>query len=163
MNEKRREELFEKIKNEAEQFYKKLESVFCPYLRKKVNFNAKGLDHIKMKAWNRTRPVSDQYLRLKFLKLVPAVLQAAGTLQELHETKCMERLKFTGKWQFKMVPVKYYGFVAIINEIKIKIIIKEIENIQPYFWSIIPFWKTRNNEITGEIKKVFHEGDLEND
>jgi hypothetical protein len=116
-----------------------------------------------MKAWNRTRPVSDQYLRLKFLKLVPAVLQAAGTLQEFHEKNSMERLKLTGKWKFKIVPVKYYGFVAIVNEIKIKVIIKEIAEVPPYFWSIIPFWKTRNDEITGEIKKVFHEGDLEND
>jgi hypothetical protein len=163
MNEKDKEELFEKVKNEAEVFYKKLEPVSCPYLRKKVNFNAKGLDHIKMKAWNKTRPTSDQYLRLKFLKLVPVVLAAAGTLQELHEKNNMERLKLTGKWQFKMVPVKYYGFVAIVNDVKIKVIIKEIEAVPPYFWSIIPFWKTKNNEITGEIKKVFHEGDLEND
>lgn len=154
---------FEKIKKEAEEFYKTLDSAFCPYLKTKINFNAKGLDHIKMKSWNKTRLISDQYLRLKFLKLVPGVLQVAGTLQELHETNCMERLKFTGKWQFKMVPVKYYGFVAIVNRTKIKIIVKEIENVPPYFWSVIPFWKTKNNRITGEIKKVFHEGDLEND
>jgi hypothetical protein len=157
------QETFEIIKKEAEEFYKTIDPVLCPYLKNKIYFNAKGLDHIKMKSWNRARLVSDQYLRLKFLKLVPAVLAMAGTLQELQEKNCMERLKLTGKWQSKMVPVKYYGFIAIINGVKIKIIVKKVDGASPYFWSVIPFWKMKNNEITGEIKKVFHEGDLEND
>ncbi|MFH0819648.1 MAG: hypothetical protein V1892_01310 [bacterium] len=156
-------EKLQETKKAAEAFYENIGSVPCPYLKRSIVFNVKGLDHIKMKAWNKTRLSSDQYLRLKFLKLVPDVLRVAGTLQELLETNCMERLKFTGKWQHKMVSVKYYGFIAIINGIKIKIIIKEIEGVPPYFWSVIPFWKTKNNEIFGEIKKVFHEGDLEND
>ncbi len=157
------QKIFEKVKKEAEDFYKNLDSFYCPYLKTQVKFNSKGLNHIKMKAWNKTRSVSDQYMRLKFLKLAPAVLSVTGTLQEFHETNCMERLKFIGKWQFKMVPVKYYGFVAIINKIKIKIIVKETSGSSPYFWSIIPFWKTQKDEICQKIKKVFHDGDLEND
>ena len=154
-------ELFEKIKQEAECFYKTVNAVFCPYLKTKVHFNAKGLDHIKMKSWNKSRLVSDQYLRFKFLKLVPEVIKAAGTLQEFHETKTFERIKDTGKWQSIMRPVEYYGFVAIINKVKIKIIVKKVEGGQPYFWSVIPFWKNQKDEICQKIKKVFHEGDLE--
>lgn len=154
-------EKFQKIKQEAECFYKTVEAVVCPYLKLKVNFNAKGLDHIKMKSWNKARLVSDQYLRLKFLKLVPEVLKSSGTLQEFHETKNFERMKDTGRWQSVMKPVAYYGFVAIINSVKIKIIVKKVEGGQPYFWSVIPFWKKQNDEICQKIKKVFHEGDLE--
>jgi len=154
-------ELFEKTKQEAEAFYKTVNPVFCPYLKAKVNFNAKGLDHIKMKSWNKTRLISDQYLRFKFLKLVPEVLGTSGTLQEFHETKNFERIKYTGKWQMIMKPVAYYGFVAIINRIKIKIIIKKVEGGEPYFWSVIPFWKTQKDELCQKIKKVFYEGDLE--
>ena len=120
-------EQFEKVKQEAETFYKTVDAVFCPYLKSKVNLNAKGLDHIKMKSWNKTRLVPDQYLRLKFLKLVPEVLQAAGTLQELHETKNFESIKNTGKWQHTLKTVAYYGFVAIVRNVKIKIIIKKVE------------------------------------
>lgn len=153
--------LYKKVKQEAGDFYKTVNAVFCPYLKSKVNFNAKGLDHIKMKSWNKTRLVSDQYLRLKFLKLVPEALQASGTLQEFHETKNFERIKDTGEWQSIMKPVAYYGFVAIINNVKIKIIVKKVEGGQPYFWSVIPFWKTQKDEICQKIKKVFHEGNLE--
>lgn len=154
-------EQFKKIKQEAENFYKTIDGVLCPYLKSKVNFNAKGLDHIKMKSWNKTRLVSDQYLRFKFLKLVPEVLKAAGTLQEFYETKNFERIKDSGQWQYIMKPVNYYGFVAIINKVKIKIIIKKVEGGQPYFWSVIPFWKMQKDEISQKIKKVFHEGNLE--
>lgn len=154
-------EQFQKIKQEAEDFYKVVDTVICPYLKSKINFNAKGLDHIKMKSWNKTRLISDQYLRFKFLKLVPEVLKAAGTLQEFHETKNFERIKNIGEWQSVMKPVSYYGFVAIINKVKIKIIVKKVEGGQPYFWSVIPFWKNQKDEICLKIKKVFHEGDLE--
>ena len=156
-------EQFEKIKQDAELFYEGIDSMYCPYLRTKVNFNAKGLDHIKMKSWNKTRLISDQYLRLKFLKLVPEILQASGTLQEIHESKNFERVKNIGKWQNIMKNVTYYGFVAIVNKVKIKIIVKKIGNGQSYFWSVIPFWKTQKDPICQQTKKVFHEGDLEND
>lgn len=154
---------FEKTKKDAEDFYRTIGSVHCPYLKAKISFNAKGLDHIKMKSWNKSRLISDQYMRLKFIKLVPTLLNSSGTLQEHHERQVMERVKTTGKWQFIMKPVTYYGFVAIHNNTKIKIVVKKIENGQPYFWSVIPFWKTKKDELAQEIKKVFHEGDLEND
>jgi len=157
-------EKFNEIKEDAEEWYKKLDRADCPFLKRKVNFNAKGLDHIKFKAWNKTRPVSDQYLRLKFLRLAPKILEKSGTLQEYNETKNFERVNYGSRWQKLMVPVKYYGFVAILNySTKVKVIVKEVAGGQPYFWSIIPFWKNKKHPITEETKKVFHEGDLEND
>jgi len=106
---------FEQIKKEAEIIYKKIESVDSPYLKRKIHFNAKGLDHIKFKAWNKTRLESDQYFRLKFLKFAPAILGKSGTLQEYNETQNFERMKLTKGWSKKMVSVKYYGFVAMIK------------------------------------------------
>jgi len=146
-------ELLEKIKKEAEENYGKVDSVVCPYLKTQVKFNAKGLDHIKMKSWNKSRLASDQYLRLKFLKLVPDVLKDSGTLQEIKEAKNFERVKNVGRWQSIMKPVVYYGFVAIMKGIKIKVIVKRIENGQPYFWSVIPFWKSQKDAMCQTIKK----------
>jgi len=163
MNTEELEKLFGKVKGEAESFYNGVNQIDCPYLKTKVNFNAKGLDHIKMKAWNKTRPASDQYLRLKFLKLVPDVLSVAGTIQEINETKNFERIKDSGKWQQVMKEVTYYAFIAIVKKIKIKIIVKKVESGQPYFWSVMPFWKSRKDPIFLQTKKVFHEGDLECD
>ncbi len=149
------------VKEKAEDEYKKIDKVLCPYLNRKVHFNAKGLDHIKMKEWNKTRLVSDQYLRLKFLKLASKIVEMSNTLQEFHETKSFERRIINSRWERKLLQVKYYGFVAILNKLRVKIIVKEVEGGQPYFWSIIPFWKHKKDPITKQIKKVFHEGDLE--
>jgi hypothetical protein len=100
-----------------------------------------------MKNRNKSRTKSDQYLRLKFLKLTPYILKKSGTLQEFN----------------KKENIRYFGFVAIINNIRLKIIIKQEGNNNPYFWSIIPFWKREKDEMNKKIKKVFHEGDLQSD
>lgn len=159
-----RQKRFDDVKRKAEEEYKKLDNVINPFLKKRINFNAKGLDHIKFKEWNKARPISDQFVRLKFLTLAPKILECASTIQEFSESKSLERIKSNSQWNFFAKSVKYYGFVAIWNfRIKIKIVVKEIEGGQPFFWSIIPFWKTRQDPILEEIKKVFHEGDLERD
>ncbi len=159
-----RQKKFDEIKNVAQREYRKLNSVFNPFLSEKINFNAKGLDHIKMKEWNKTRPIGDQFLRLKFLDLAPKILKSTTTLQEFKKTKNFERVRSNGKWNFKAKFVEYYGFIALWNyKIKVKIIVKRVEGGEPFFWSIIPFWKTKNDPILKTTKKVFHEGDLEID
>lgn len=156
-------EKFKQIKKETETKYKEIGEIFCPFLNRKVSFNVLGLDHIKFKGWNKTRLVSDQYLRLKFvIKFAPFILSNSNTLQEYSEKRSFERIQRNSRWQAEMVPVKYYGFISIINyNIRIKIVVKEVGGGHPFFWTIIPFWKQTNDPITKEIKKVFHEGDLE--
>ncbi len=153
---------FEILKEEAEKSYRSIGEVYCPYLKKAVKFNAKGLDHIKLKQWNKARLISDQYLRLKFLKLTPLVIKNSHTVQEFHEKNSLERQSVNSRWERKMVLVKYYGFVAILNNARIKVIVKEISGGLPFFWSVIPFWKTKNDPLVGQVKHVFYEGDLEN-
>ena len=144
---------------------KKQTVFFCPALNKNINFNTKGLDHIKFKDWNKTRLASEQYLRLKFLRKAPEILKKATTMQEYKEGKTFERVNSNSKWNKKMVNVKFYGFVTITSldsngMIRIKIIVKEVKGGEPYFWSIIPFWKCKKDPILEQTKKVFHDGDL---
>lgn len=86
-------------------------------------------------------------------------------MNEIERQKMLERVNSNSKWKKKMVNVKFYGFIAITNldsngMIRIKIIVKEIEGREPYFWSIIPFWKCKKDPILEQTKKVFHDGDL---
>ncbi|MEE8131668.1 MAG: hypothetical protein V3T98_01360, partial [Candidatus Paceibacterota bacterium] len=60
-------EKFAKTKSDAEIFYKAIGEVHCPYFKENISFNAKGLDHIKFKDWNKTRLIEDQYMRLRFI------------------------------------------------------------------------------------------------
>lgn len=154
-------EKFEKIKIEAEEFYKKLGEINCPYLEGKVSFNAKGLDHIKFKNWNKTRSMLDQHMRFRLLKLAPEIIKKSNTLQEFYETNRLERQKINSRWEQRVIRVKYYGFVAVMKNTRIKIIVKEIEGSARFFWSIIPFWKNRKDEFSNKIKRILHEGDLE--
>ncbi len=38
------------------------------------------------------------------------------------------------------VPVSYYEFIAILKNVRVKVIVKQIDDNQKFFWSIIPFW-----------------------
>jgi hypothetical protein len=158
-------EKLDELKSIVQEEYKSLGKVHCPYLNKEVNFNAKGLDHIKLKEWNKARLISDQYLRFKFLKLAPEIIKKSHTLQEYKEGSSFERVKINSRWESKLFKVCYYGFIAMCKdrEVRVKVIVKEIEGRDPFFWSIIPFWKNDNHPLLKKIKKVFCEGNLEND
>ncbi len=151
---------FNKIKQEAEAAYKLIGQVYSPYLKKNISFNAKGLEHIKFNGRSKARLVSEQFTRLRFLKLVPTVIKDSHTLQEYKKTRCFEPVKSSGKWSKVAIDVEYFAFIAIINSVRIKVIIKWLAGGQPFFWSVIPFWKT-DHELLGQIKKVFFEGDPE--
>lgn len=156
-------EKFKRIKENAEKFYKQIGEVYCPYFQEAISFNTKGLDHIKFGEWNKARPIKQQYMRLRLLWLAPEVIKKSHTLQEFHETKRFERQKINSRWEKRMIMVRYYGFVAITgnSKTKLKIIIKEVEGGKKFFWSIIPFWKTKKDIINGQYKKILHNGDLE--
>jgi hypothetical protein len=132
-----------------------------PYLKTKVAFNAKGLEHIKFKDRGKARSLQDQYVRLRLLKLAPQIIQESHTLQDFYETGHLEHQNTNARWQFVMLDVTYYGFVAIIKNARMKVIVKPVSGGQPFFWSLIPFWK--NDTRNTENKKILHAGNMERD
>jgi len=156
-----KQENFDVVKIEAEEFYKNIGEIYCPYLKDKISFNTKGLEHIKFKERGKARVILDQYIRLKLLKLAPKIISASNTLQEYFETKKFEKVNINSRWENRMVEITYYGFIAIINQSRIKIIIKQISGGNKFFWSLIPFWK--NDKKNSGNKKILHAGDLEID
>jgi len=153
------EEDFQKIKNEAEEFYKTISEVNCPYFKEKIAFNIKGLKHLKFKSDRQARPKKDQYSRLKLIQLAPEVLKQSHTLQGIWQVKRFEVQKTNSRWEHIMKDVIYYEFIAITNNVRIKVIIKEILGGEKHFWSVIPFWGI--DKATG--KRILHSGNLEND
>lgn len=152
--------LFNRIKSDAIEFYNKTNEIKCPYFNDHVSFNNKGLRHLKFKAWNKTRSIQDQYMRFKLLKYAPEVIKKSNTLQEYDAKRNMERVNINSRWEKRAVKVFYYGFVAIIDEIRVKVIIKEVQGGEKYFWSIIPCWKQDKSVLN---KKILREGNLEID
>ena len=157
-------EKFEKIKIEAKEFYSKLNIVNCPYLKTNVHFNEDGFGHLLSKSWNRGRLLIEQYTRLKILPKVVDIIKISHTLQEFDERKMFVRQKINSRWEKRAKIVRYYVFVALLKEhnFRLKIIIKEIDGGQPFFWSVYPSWQVKP-DVNGFKKKIFHSGNLEED
>jgi len=144
---------------EIEALYKTIGSVYCPYLKEKVNFNSLGFEHLKFKGHGKPRNKFDQYVRLKLFYLSPEIIKKSNTVQGICEKKEWEKQKRHGHWEQILVDVKYHEFVAVIGKMRIKVIIKKVGNGDNYFWSIIPFWKMKTG-INGP-EKILNEGDPE--
>ena len=158
---------FAMIRARAEEEYAKIGAVRCPYLQDEVHFNRIGFEHLLFKEWNKTRSEVEQYNRLKLLRLAPLILSKSHTLQEFDERKIFVRQKINvqksnARWESRLMSVCYYVFVAIIDNVRVKVIVKEIEGGSKFFYSLYPSWKVTIN-VKGERKKKLFAGDPETD
>ena len=148
-----------KIVSKGEQTYKIIKTIRCPYLNQEVSFNSAGLEHLKFKRRGVARSLHDQYMRFKLLHLAPEVLRLSRTVQGIWETKHFERIRIHSRTETILKSVIYYEFIAVLNKVRVKVVVKEIENSKPFFWSLIPSWGI--NKETG--KRKLHRGDPEED
>lgn len=71
------------------------------------------------------------------------LIELSTTHQEYEETLKEFEIKSFKKKVRKSKSVKYWGIIAIIEEHKIKVILRRIgDNGQLHFWSIVPAWTT---------------------
>lgn len=131
---------FDDVITSGEEIYKTFLPIRCPYFESNVHFNAQGLEHLKFKRRGQARSRHDQYMRFKLLKLAPEVLKISRTVQGIWETKHFERVRIHSRTDIILKPVVYYEFIAVLNKIRIKVVVKQIDNGEKLFWSIIPFW-----------------------
>ena len=133
-------ENFQEVKLKGEELYKSLDCIHSPFLKKDICFNSQGLEHLKFKRPRQSRPQQDQYMRFKLLHLAPKILEKSSTLQGVMETKGFEKIRRHSRTDTIAMEIKYYEFIAVIEEVRVKVIVKEIYGSLPIFWSIIPFW-----------------------
>lgn len=98
-------------------------------------------------------------MRLKLIHLAPVILEKSATLQGVFETKNFERIRSHNRTDNILKIVTYYEFIAVVDKIRAKIIVKQIDNGEKFFWSIIPYWKI--NKTT--MNKILHSGFPEED
>jgi len=150
---------FKEAKERGEGFYKSLDEVLCPFLKDKVSFGAQGFEHLKFKRRGKARLEKDQYMRFKLLHLAPEILKSSHTLQGILETKKFERVRTNNRTETILKPVTYYEFIAVMKRNRVRIIVKQIDGGQKYFWSIVPFWGMKEETIT----RILHDGTPEED
>jgi hypothetical protein len=150
---------FEEVKATAEAFYAAVGPIHCPYFAEKVAFNTKGIKHLKFKSDEVARVREDQYSRLKLVQYAPEVLRLSRTVQGIWHTKRFEMQKTHSRWEKVLKDVFFYEFMAVIDTVRVKVIVKQVAGGEKHFWSVIPFWKI-NKETS---RRVLHSGDPEND
>lgn len=153
---------YDKLREEAHNFYQKIEAVRCPALNNElVHFNAGGFNHLIYKGRRRERSKNDQITKFKLLPKAKTILEISTTYQEYDESLTTVRRKRFKKTAEETAPVKYWGFVAIIQNFRVKVIVRQIGNGQKQFWSVIPAWRTDHYR---DIKLIsMSKGDLAED
>lgn len=136
---------FDAVRTKAEAAYDAVGSAHCLYFKEKIAFNAKGIRHLKFKSDQQARPRQDQYARLKLLPLAPRVLECSGTVQGIWHTKQFELEKTNSRWQRMLRTVTFFEFVAVLDGVRVRVIVKQVEQGEKYFWSIMPFWKVHTD------------------
>jgi len=58
-----------------------------------------------------------------------------------------------------MKDIVFYEFIAVLDSIRLKVIVKEVSGGEKHFWSAIPYWGI-NKEAS---KRILHSGDPEHD
>lgn len=152
-------EQFKGVKEKGEKLYKSIGEVYCPYFKEKVSFSARGLEHLKFIQREKARLEKDQYMRFKLIYLAPEVLKLSHTVQGVLETKKFERIRMQGRTENTLKPVNYFEFIAVIKRNRVRVIVKQIENGQKFFWSIIPFWGMNIETMS----RILHNGIPEED
>lgn len=150
---------FDAVKAEAEEFYRPLSEIHCPYFGEKITFNAKGLRHLKFKSDQQARSRDEQYARLKLLHYAPEVLKKSCTVQGIWRTKKIEEQKTNSRWERIMKEVVFYEFIAVLDNVRVKVIVKEVQGGERHFWSVIPYWGIDKMNS----RRVLHSGDPEHD
>ena len=153
------QEDFEAVKTEAEELYAALEPVYCPYFGEKITFNAKGIKHLKFKSDEVARPQSDQYSRLKLVHIAPDILKLSHTVQGIWRTKRFEIQKTHSRWEKVLKEVLYWEFIAVLENVRLKVIVKQVAGGEKHFWSVIPFWGI-NKETSS---RILHSGNPDSD
>ncbi|PIP68750.1 hypothetical protein CO033_00335 [Candidatus Nomurabacteria bacterium CG_4_9_14_0_2_um_filter_32_10] len=134
---------YEKLKEDAQNFYNNIHKVFSPALNQDIYFNSEGFNHIVFKGSRSEKERPSQMLRFKLLHLAVKLVKLPTTYQEFEETLKEFEVKSHKKRIRKSKPVRYWGIIAIIDSRKIKVILRQIgDGGAMHFWSIVPAWTT---------------------
>ncbi|KKU67880.1 MAG: hypothetical protein UX89_C0011G0003 [Parcubacteria group bacterium GW2011_GWA2_47_16] len=98
-------------------------------------------------------------MRFKLIHLAPEVLKASHTLQGILETKKFERVRTHSRTEDVLKAVNYYEFIAVIKRNRVRVVVKQIDGGEKFFWSLIPFWGMNKETMS----RILHDGVPEED
>ncbi len=130
-----------------EEFYKKIGKVYCPYFKEEIHFTSEGLFHLKFKTKFKARVTKDAQTRLRLIPTAIGIIKASHTLQGKDVRQNFEFRFVNSRKELALRTVTYYELIAIIDNVKAKVILKQIENEHKTFLSVIPLFKQKTPPV----------------
>lgn len=119
-----------KFKEQIKIIFKQTREIPCPaFGGEKIYFNAKGINHLIYKG-SRSRRDKD---RIKTnIRLLPRAIKllSLSTFWQEENQYIKDKITF-----------KFWAFEAVIEDRRIKVIIRQVGKGRKYFWSVIPAWR----------------------
>ena len=150
---------YEKIREDAQELYNNLVDVLCPALNTSVSFSSHGFNHLIYRKGRNERDRASQIMRFKLLVRAHELIALTTTFQEYEDSLKEFRIKRHKKKIETTKQVQYWGLIAIIDNRKIKVILRKIGNGNLHFWSVIPA-HTTSEKRDGNFKM---KGNVDND
>jgi len=127
------------LKTHTSAYYRRLKPIYCPILGETVRFTAEGYFHLINESNStpyRTYPrdPAEQYMKLMYLRDVPAVLKYSGLISEHRRN----RKKVKGKWK----NIVQTEIVHTIKGVKISVIVEKSGDGDAKFVSVFPTSRT---------------------
>ncbi|NTU46672.1 hypothetical protein HGA88_03520 [Candidatus Roizmanbacteria bacterium] len=146
-------------RKKAQERYQTLKPTYCPALKDTIFFTSEGFNHLLYKNARRERLLQDQHMRYKLIPFVTELIALSHTVQDSDEATIQTEIKIKKRRVLQTKKVQYWGFLAIIQKYRFKVVVKKQGNGKIIFWSVIPKWKT--NRFGNVTVRSLTSGDLE--
>jgi len=136
---------FTQIRKQAKKDYQSIKCIKCPaFPGEEIKFNAKGFGHLFYKGANTARSRNSKEIETR-TKLIPLAVKL---------------LKIMPIWQEEDSSISngktchYWSFEGVIENFRIKVIIRQIGKGGKHFWSVIPNWRKINHRRVNNKGKL---------
>ncbi len=100
-------------------------------------------------------------MKFKLLQKAKDIVDRSSTYQEYDECLISIKREKRGQMVRENCLARYWALVAIMQEFRIKVIVRQCGNGQKHFWSVIPAWSKSHYRDIKLISKA--KGDLSDD
>lgn len=131
---------YHEIRANAAELYASFKKVYCPAIAGDIHFTSEGFNHLIYERARKERDKKTQILRFDMLDKAKFTLKTSTTYQEYEENMESRKVNRYGKLISMNVIVRYWGFVAVVNRFRVKVVVRQVGNGKMEFQSVIPAW-----------------------